>query len=79
VLDAVTRERLALLEAVTRERIATLASVDSMLMRAIDRSERLVDHIFWRMLQLGGAVVAVLIVAAWLLLRRLRPTIGGAH
>jgi len=77
VLDAVTRERLALLEAVTRERIATLASVDSMLMRAIDRSERLVDHIFWRMLQLGGAVVAVLIVAAWLLLRRLRPAIGS--
>ncbi len=77
VLDAVARERLALLAAVTQERIATIASVDSMLMRALDRSERLVDHVFWRVLQLGAAGLAVVLVAAWMVWRRLRPATGA--
>ena len=76
VLDAVARERLALLEAVTRERMATLASVDSMLLRAMDRSERLIDHVFWRVLQLGALAFVVLLVAAVVLLRRFRAATG---
>ena len=79
VLDAVARERLALLEAVTRERLAALASADSMLMRAMDRSERLIDHIFWRVLQLGALAFVVLLVAAVVLLRRFRAAPGVAR
>ena len=79
VLDAVARERLALLEAVTRERLAALASADSMLMRAMDRSERLIDHVFWRVLQLGAIAFVVLLVAAVVLLRRFRAAPGVAR
>jgi len=79
VLDAVTGERVAVLAAVTRERIATLMSVDSMLTRAMDGSERLIDHIFWRVLQVGAIAFVVLLVTAVLLLRWLRPGIGGAR
>ncbi|MGD8726989.1 MAG: hypothetical protein PVH40_05040, partial [Gemmatimonadales bacterium] len=47
VLDAIARERVAVLEAISQERLATLAAVDSILIGAIDHSDRLVDHVFW--------------------------------
>jgi len=75
VLDAVTSERVALLEAITRERVATLMSVDSMLARAMDRSERLIDHLFWRVLQLGAIAFVVLLVTGVVTVRMLRPPI----
>jgi len=77
-LDAVTQERVAVMEALTMQRIAVIASVheqriatlmamDSMVIRAIDESNRVVDHIFWRAFQLMavlgvGVVVLVLLV-----------------
>jgi hypothetical protein len=73
VLEAITRERLALLDAVTEERLATLATVDSMLIGAIDHSEHLVDHVFWRLLQLGAVAFVALFVAVVILLRLRRP------
>jgi hypothetical protein len=73
VIEAIARERLALLDAVTRERLATLAAVDSILSGAIDHSERLVDHIFWRLLQVGAVAFVLLFIAAVVLLRMRRP------
>jgi hypothetical protein len=73
VIDAIARERLALLNAVTSERLATLAAVDSMLIGAIDHSEHLVDHVFWRLLQLGAMTFVLVFVAAVILVRMRRP------
>jgi hypothetical protein len=73
VLQAVTQERLALLEAVSRERMATLTTVDSLLSRTMDRSERLVDHIIWRMVQVGMVAFALVFAALLLALRLRRP------
>ncbi len=76
VLEAITQERLAVLEAVSAERMATLATVDSLLTRAMDRSEQVVDHLIWRMVQVG-LVAGVLVFAAVLITLRLRrPTIS---
>ena len=76
VLEAVARERLALLEAVSRERLATLATMDSMIARTIDRSERMVDRIFWRMV-LVGAVAFIAVCAAVVVIPRMRrPTVS---
>jgi len=73
VIEAIARERLALLDAVTSERLATLAAVDSILVGAIDHSESLVDHIFWRLLQFGAVAFVMLFIAAVVLLRMRRP------
>lgn len=73
VIEAIARERVALLDAVTSERLATLAAVDSILIGAIDHSERLVDHIFWRLLQLGAVAFVLVFVAAVILVRMRRP------
>ena len=53
--------------------MATLAALDSILIGAIDHSEELVDHIFWRLLQLGAVAFVLLFVAAAVLLRIRRP------
>jgi hypothetical protein len=73
VLDAIARERVALLDALTLERIATLAAVDSILVGAIDHSERLMDHIIWRLTQLLAVGLVLLVIAAVILLRVRRP------
>jgi hypothetical protein len=75
VMAGVTAERIAVLEAITRERIATLATVDSIMARALERSEDLVDHLFWRLGQLL-ALLAVMAVVGMLLVSRLRAR-GG--
>lgn len=72
VLTAVTAERIAVLEALTRERIASIAAVDSVMARTLERSERLVDHVFWRLGQLL-ATLAVLVVVGVLVVLRVRP------
>jgi hypothetical protein len=74
VLEALTRERVAMLEAVTTQRIATLAAVDSILQGTMDRSERLVDHIIWRLAQLLAVCLIVLLIAAVIVLRVWRPS-----
>ncbi len=73
VLEAVARERVAVLDAITQERLATLAAMDSIVTRAIDHSENLVDHIFWRMIQLVAVVLVLLVVALAIILRVRRP------
>lgn len=73
LLEVVVRERLAVLDAITQERIATLAAMDSIVARAIDQSENLVDHIFWRLIQLVAVVLVLLIVALAIILRARRP------
>lgn len=69
VLEALVRERVAMLEALTAQRIATLAAVDSILAGTIDRSERLVDHIIWRLAQLLAVGLVVLVIAAVIVVR----------
>lgn len=76
VLEAVAQERLALLEAVTRERVATLAAMDSMIARTMDRSERMVDRIFWRMVVVGAVAFFAVGAAAVVILRMRRPLAG---
>jgi hypothetical protein len=73
LLEAVVRERAAVLEAITLERIATLAAMDSIVARAIDQSENLVDHIFWRVVQLVAVVLVLLVVALVVIPRARRP------
>jgi hypothetical protein len=65
--------RLETLDAITQERVATLAAMDSIVARAIDQSESLVDHIFWRMIQLVAAVLVLLLVALAIIMRKRRP------
>jgi hypothetical protein len=72
LLEAVVRERLAVLDAITLERIAALAAMDSIVTRAIDHSENLVDHIFWRLIQLVAAVLVLLVVALAIIMRTRR-------
>jgi hypothetical protein len=74
VLDALARERVAMLEALTVQRIATLAAVDSILAGTLDRSERLVDHIIWRLAQLLAVGLIVLLIAAVIVVRVWRPS-----
>ena len=69
ILAAVTVERIAVLEAVTRERIATLAAVDSIMARTLERSEDLVDHVFWRLGQLLAVLVGLVVVGALIVVR----------
>ncbi len=69
VLEAVTLERIAVLGAIRQERLAVLAALDSTLLRAIDHSENLVDHIFLRVIQLLALLVVVVGVLVWLVLR----------
>ena len=76
VLAAVTIERMAVLDAITRERIATLAAVDSIMARTLERSEDLVDHLFWRLGQLLAVLVG-LVVVAWLVISRVRAPAGS--
>lgn len=71
ILAAVTAERIAVLEAITRERIATLAALDSVMARTLERSEGLVDHMFWRLGQLL-ALLVVLVAVGVLVVPRLR-------
>jgi len=73
VLEALVRERIVLLEAVTQERVATLAALDSIVTRAIDHSESLVDHIFWRLIQLVALVLILIVVAVAIVMRVRRP------
>ncbi|MEB3322528.1 MAG: hypothetical protein VKI81_06865, partial [Synechococcaceae cyanobacterium] len=74
VIDALARERIAMLEALTVQRIATLAAVDSILAGTIDRSERLVDHVIWRLAQLFAIGFVLLVIAVAILLRVWRPS-----
>jgi hypothetical protein len=74
VLEALARERVAVLEAVTAQRIATLVAVDSILAGTLDRSERLVDHIIWRLAQLLAVGLVVLLIAAVIVVRVWRPS-----
>jgi hypothetical protein len=73
VLEALVRERVALLETLHQERIATLAGMDSIVTRAIVQSENLVDHIFWRIVQLVAVVLVLLVVGLGIILRARRP------
>jgi hypothetical protein len=73
LLEVVVRERVAVLDAITRERAAMMAEMDSIVARAIGQSENLVDHIFWRMIQLVAIVLVLLAVALAIILRARRP------
>jgi hypothetical protein len=73
VVEAIVMQRVAVLEAITSERIATMAAMDSIVVRAIDQSENLVDHIFWRLIQLVVVVLVLLVVGLVVVLRVRRP------
>lgn len=69
VLVEITEHRIAVLTALTQERIATVAALDTMLIRAIDHSNNLVDNIFWRLLQLLAVLVVAVVLLVWVVLR----------
>ena len=69
VLASITEHRIAVLTALTQERMATVAALDTVLIRAIDHSNNLVDHIFWRLIQLLAALVVAVGLLVWLGLR----------
>jgi hypothetical protein len=72
VLTSITEHRIAVLTALSQERIATVAAMDTVLTRAIDHSNSLVDHIFWRAFQLMAVLGVGLVLLVLLLLRVLR-------
>jgi len=72
VMEALTLQRIAVLAAVHEQRIATLMAMDSIVTRAIDRSDRVVDHIFWRAFQLMAVMGVGIVVLVLLLLRAQR-------
>jgi hypothetical protein len=70
VLEAMTAERVAAIEALREERIATLEQVESMTDTLVaDSLERLIDHAFIRLAQLG-IVVLIIVGIGYLLLRK---------
>jgi hypothetical protein len=77
VLEALTVQRIAVLQAVRQERIATLLVVDSIVTRAIDESNRVVDHIFWRAFQLMAVLGVGVVLLVLLVLRGRRD--GREH
>ncbi len=72
VMEALTLQRVAVLAAVHEQRIATLMAMDSMVIRAIDESNRVVDHIFWRAFQLMAVLGVGVVLLVVLLLRAQR-------
>jgi hypothetical protein len=72
LLRAISSERELILAAVTAERVATTASLDTILMKRIDQTKAVVDHIVWRLAQLVavfGLVALVIGVGLYLLHR----------
>ena len=72
VMEALTIQRVAVLAAVHEQRIATLMTMDSIVTRAIDQSNQVVDHIFWRAFQLIAVMGLGIVVLVLLLLRAQR-------
>lgn len=72
VMEALTFQRVAVLAAVHQQRVATLMAMDSMVIRAIDESNRVVDHIFWRAFQLMAVLGVGVVLLVVLLLRARR-------
>jgi hypothetical protein len=77
VMEALTLQRVAVLAAVHEQRIATLMAMDSMVIRAIDESNRVVDHIFWRAFQLMAVLGVGVVLLVLLVLRGRRD--GREH
>ena len=72
LLRAISSERELILAVVTAERVATTASLDTILMKRIDQTKAVVDHIVWRLAQLVavfGLVALVIGVGLYLLHR----------
>ena len=72
VMEALTVQRIAVIAAVHEQRIATLMAMDSIVTRAIDESNRVVDHIFWRAFQLMAVLGVGVVLLVVLLLRAQR-------
>jgi hypothetical protein len=77
VLEALTIQRVAVLAAVQQQRVATLMAMDSIVTRAIDESNRVVDHIFWRAFQLMAVLGVGVVLLVLLVLRGRRD--GREH
>ncbi|MEE8191657.1 MAG: hypothetical protein V3T74_02855 [Gemmatimonadales bacterium] len=77
VLEALTIQRVAVLAVVHQQRVATLMAMDSIVTRAIDESNRVVDHIFWRAFQLMAVLGVGVVLLVLLVLRGRRD--GREH
>lgn len=73
VLAAVAAEREAVLAQVHQERVDTLLDLDRLGERYLDDTTRrafeVVDHLVWRLAQLGGGLLLLAALLAWLALR----------
>jgi hypothetical protein len=71
-------ERIATIEQLHQERLEIMEELAEMTGKAIDvsveRAETLIDHLFWRLAQLLGAMVLVCALLGFLGLRMLRPS-----
>jgi hypothetical protein len=74
VIDKLSEERVTILTEVNRQRVEALLELEELRARTLVELtvslEDVVDHLFWRMVQLLVVVVVVLIVAALIISRR---------
>jgi hypothetical protein len=84
VLEAIEAERRAVLDQVHQERVATLAELDGLGERYLEATTaqaiRVVDHLVWRVAQLGLVLMLLAALLTWLVLKagglRLAPGHG---
>ena len=72
ILDALAAERAIVMDGFAGERAAVMAGVDSLANQVIDRQYKLVDHIFWRLLQLAAVLGVLALVGVWAVVRLVR-------
>jgi hypothetical protein len=73
IIEALTKERLAVLDDIQRQRLATLDDVDKMTRELLTSSEfmveNLIDHFYWRLLQILVLIYTVFL-ATFIVLKK---------
>jgi hypothetical protein len=78
LLSFVREERIATIEQLHQERLGIMEELDALMARTIEvsveRTETLIDHLFWRLAQLLGALILVCALLVFAGLRLARPS-----
>lgn len=78
VLAFAREERIAAIDQLHQERLDIMAELEELTGKVLDasveRTEKLIDHLFWRLAQLLGALVLVGALLVFVALRLLRPS-----
>ncbi len=86
-LRAIAAERAAVMGGITQERIATLQELDAIATRlsdmavdnAMDRVNTVIDHFYWRAVQLLAGLIILIAVAGYLALRYFTARMSGSR